>query len=96
MSNICRTIDYSEAKAKLDEICNQVVLSRDAVIIEREDSENVALIPADDLISMRETLYLLSSQENASRLFAALEEAESGNLKPQTFDELFEELEKDD
>jgi len=91
-----QVIDYSEAKDKLDEICDQVVLSRDAVIVEREDSENVALIPADDLISMKETLHLLSSKENASRLFAALEEAESGNLKPQTLDELYEELEKDD
>lgn len=96
MSQICQKINYDEAQASLDELCNQVLLSRDAVIIEREGSENVALIAADELSSMKETLYLLSSPENANRLFAALEEAESGNLKPQTLDELLEELENDD
>jgi antitoxin YefM len=96
MSNICQKINYSEAQAKLDELCTQVVSSHDAVIIEREGGENVALIAADELISMKETLHLLSSPENAFRLFAALEEVESGNLKPQTLDELIEELENDD
>ncbi|NJM71979.1 MAG: prevent-host-death protein [Scytonema sp. RU_4_4] len=96
MSNICQKINYSEAQANLDELCNQVVLSRDAVIIEREGNDNVALIAADELSSMKETLYLLSSPENAARLFAALEEVQSGNLKPQTLDELLEELENDD
>ncbi|TFI54816.1 type II toxin-antitoxin system Phd/YefM family antitoxin [Mastigocladus laminosus UU774] len=96
MSNICQKISYAEAQTKLDELCNQVASSRDAVIIEREGSDNVALISADELSNMKETLYLLSSPENAARLFAALEEVESGNLKPQTLDELLEELEDDD
>ena len=96
MSNICQKINYSEAEAKLDELCSQVISSRDAVIIEREGAENVAIIAADELISMKETLYLLSSPENAFRLFAALEEVESGNIKPQTLDELIQELENDE
>lgn len=96
MLNVGQKINYPEAQANLDELCNQVVLSRDPVIIEREGSENVALIAADELISMKETLYLLSSPENAIRLFAALEEADSGTLKPQTLDELLEELDNDD
>ncbi|MBD2356172.1 type II toxin-antitoxin system Phd/YefM family antitoxin [Tolypothrix sp. FACHB-123] len=96
MLNVGQKINYPEAQANLDELCNQVVLSRDPVIIEREGSENVALIAADELISMKETLYLLSSPENAIRLFAALEEVDSGTLKPQTLDELLEELDNDD
>jgi antitoxin YefM len=96
MSKVCQKVNYAKAQASLDELCNQVVLSRDAVIIEREGSENVALIAADELISMKETLYLLSSPENAAHLFAALEEAESGKLQPQTLEELLEELENDD
>ncbi|MEH1783232.1 MAG: type II toxin-antitoxin system Phd/YefM family antitoxin [Nostoc sp.] len=96
MSNVCQKINYIQAQANLDEFCNQVILSREPVIIEREGSENVALIAADELISMKETLYLLSSPENATRIFAALEEAESGTLKPQTLDELLEELENDE
>ncbi|MBD2500146.1 type II toxin-antitoxin system Phd/YefM family antitoxin [Anabaena azotica] len=96
MSKICQKINYAKAQANLDELCNEVILSRDVVIIEREGSENVALIAADELISMKETLYLLSSPDNAVRLFAALEEVESGELQPQTLEELLEELENDE
>ncbi len=96
MPNVCLKIDYNQAKTNLDDVCNQVILSREAVIIERKGTENVALIAAQELESMKETLYLLSSPENAARLFAALEELESGNLKTQTLDELIEELENDD
>lgn len=86
-------ITYEQAQARLDELCNQVVESREAVIIERKDGENVALIAADELSSMQETIYLLSSPANAVRLYAALERAKAGVVQPQTIDELFEELE---
>ena len=65
------------------------------VILEREDGKNVALIAADELSSMEETIYLLSSPANAARLYAALEQAKARTVKPQTIDELFEELESD-
>lgn len=92
MSNFTQKINYIEAKANLDKLCNQVVLSRDAVIIEREGDEDVALIAADELSSINETLYLLRSPKNAAHLFAALEEVKSGNLKPQTLDEMLDNL----
>jgi antitoxin YefM len=94
MSNFPQKIDYTEAKANLDKLCNQVISSRDVVIIERGGNENVALIAADELSSINETLYLLSSPENATRLFAALEEVKSGNLKSQTLDEMLDELDE--
>lgn len=90
-----RQISYEQAEANLDELCTQVVESRDIVLIEREGDESVALIAANELSSMQETIYILSSPENANRLFAALEEVKSGTLKPQTVDELFEELQLD-
>ena len=86
---------YKQAQSNLNQLCNQVVESQNVVILEREDGKNVALIAADELSSMEETIYLLSSPANAARLYAALEQAKARTLKPQTIDELFEELESD-
>ncbi|MBD2494455.1 type II toxin-antitoxin system Phd/YefM family antitoxin [Nostoc sp. FACHB-280] len=83
---------YKEAQAQLDELCHNVIQSREIVLIEREDGENVALIAADELSSMKETIHLLSSRANASRLYDALEQAKAKVIKPQTINELFEEL----
>jgi len=42
----------------------------------------MALIPADELGSLRETAYLLRSPQNAARLLAALTRARRGRTKP--------------
>lgn len=86
---------YKQAQSNLDQLCNQVAERQNVVILEREDGKNVALIAADELSSMEETIYLLSSPTNAARLYAALEQAKARTIKPQTIDELFEELESD-
>ncbi|MEG4529393.1 type II toxin-antitoxin system Phd/YefM family antitoxin [Microcoleus sp. D2_18a_D3] len=86
---------YKQAQSNLDQLCNQVVESQNVVILEREDGKNVALIAADELSSMEETIYLLSSPANAACLYAALDQAKARTVKPQTIDELFEELESD-
>lgn len=86
---------YKQAQSNLDQLCNQVAERQNVVILEREDGKNVALIAADELSSMEETIYLLSSPANAARLYAALEQAKARTIKPQTIDELFEELESD-
>lgn len=86
---------YKQAQSNLDQLCNQVVESQNVVIIERDDGKNVALIAADELSGMEETIYLLSSPANAARLYAALEQAKARTVKPQTIDEMFEELEKE-
>lgn len=94
--NYSQKVTYTEAQTNLNELCNQVTLNCDVVIIEREGCENVALISANELNSMKETLYILSSPQNASNLFAGLDEIKSGNLKPQTLEELLDELENDE
>ncbi|MCC3512120.1 MAG: type II toxin-antitoxin system Phd/YefM family antitoxin [Microcoleus sp. PH2017_17_BER_D_A] len=54
-------VTYTEALANLDELCEQVISDRDTIIITRKDGENVALIAADELASLLETLHLLRS-----------------------------------
>jgi antitoxin YefM len=70
---------YSHARQNLAEIWNEVEDSREPAILERRGHEDMALIPADELSSLRETAYLLKSPKNAVRLLTAL--ARSRNKK---------------
>ncbi|MCK5521927.1 MAG: type II toxin-antitoxin system Phd/YefM family antitoxin [Thiomargarita sp.] len=47
--------NLTQASVNLAKLCDQVVDDRDVVIINRPDSENVALIAADELESLMET-----------------------------------------
>ena len=82
----------TDARANLDELCEQVVEDRDVVIITRPRGESVALIAVEDLNSLLETAYLLRSPKNAARLLTALERAKARTLEPQSIEELRQEL----
>ena len=87
MSLTLTQVTYTEAQANLNELCEQVISDRDAIIITRSDGENVALIAADELASLLETVYLLRSPKNAERLLSTLEQAKARTVKPQTVSE---------
>ena len=63
---------YTEARAHLSDLCNQVVQDRDIVFITRRGVPEVAMIAADELAGLLETAHLLRSPENARRLLTAL------------------------
>ena len=75
-------ISYSHAREHLASLWDDVEDSREAAVIQRRGHEDMALIPADELSSLRETAYLLRSPENAVRLLAALTRARRGKKKP--------------
>lgn len=68
-------ISYSHARQKLTDLWDAVEDSREAAVIHRRGHEDMALIPAEELASLRETAYLLRSPANAARLLAALSRA---------------------
>lgn len=72
---------YSHARENLATLWDQVEDSREAAVIQRRGHEDMALIPADELSSLRETAYLLRSPENALRLLSALTRARRGRTK---------------
>jgi antitoxin YefM len=72
---------YSNARENLATLWDEVEDSREAAVIERRGHEDMALIPADELTSLRETAYLLRSPANAARLLAALTRARRGRTK---------------
>jgi antitoxin YefM len=72
---------YSHARENLATLWDEVEDSREAAVIQRRGHEDMALIPAEELSSLRETAYLLRSPANAARLLAALTRARRGRTK---------------
>lgn len=81
-------VSYQNAQENLGELCDRVLETGEPVIINRSDGKNVALISEAELSSLLETLYLLRSPANASRLTAALERSKLGTTNPQNIDEV--------
>lgn len=85
---------YSHARENFAALWDEVEDSREAAVIQRRGHEDMALIPADELSSLRETAYLLRSPENAVRLLAALTRARRGKKKPTDLAALRKSLER--
>lgn len=63
---------YTQARADLARLLDEVTLHREIVVIQRRHGEAAALIAADELNSLLETAHLLRSPANAERLLGAL------------------------
>lgn len=68
---------YTAARANLAKLCDEVTENRRVVIISRRGRHDVALVSADELSGLLETLHLLRSPKNAERLLTALDRAKS-------------------
>lgn len=89
---LSKETSYSQARANLASILDEVVDQQQIVIVKRRNHKNVALIAENELSSLLESVYLLRSPENARRLHRALDWADSQEAQPQTIEELKEEL----
>lgn len=83
---------YSEARARLATLCDEVASTREPVIIRRRNAEDVALISAEELGGLIETAHLLRSPKNAERLLTALNRAQQRESLPSTVEQLRNEL----
>ena len=83
---------YTNARARLASLIDEVIKNREVVIIQRRGSEDVAMIAADELSGILETAHLLRSPANADRLSTALERARKQEGSPQSIDELRSEV----
>ena len=82
------SVTYTEAREKLASLWDEVLSSREAVVIKRRGHPDVALLPADELSSLIETAHLLRSPANARRLLGALKRAGSGKGRAMTMNDL--------
>ena len=83
---------YTQARAGLASLLDEVTKNREVVIIQRRGSEDVAMITADELAGVLETAHLLRSPKNAKRLLSALDRVRKGSGISQTIDDLRNEV----
>lgn len=84
---------YTQARAELAKLLDQVTHNREVVVISRRGEEEVAMIAASELVSLMETAYLLRAPANAERLLSALGRALKNEVKPTTVDSLRQKVE---
>ena len=92
------TATYSHLRENLAEIWDQVEDTQEPVIVKRRGHQDMAILPADELESLRETAYLLRSPRNAQRLLQAIQRAVQGGGEETDADKLREQfgLDKDE
>jgi antitoxin YefM len=83
---------YTKLRDELASFLDRVIDDQEVVIVKRRGAKDVALVPADELSSLMETAYLLSSPRNAERLFRAQRRSARGEGKPMTLDQLRKEI----
>ena len=67
-------ITYSEARANLKGIMDQVVSDRTHVVVTRQKAEAIVMGSLEDWNAIEETMYLLSNRTNADRLRQSIEQ----------------------
>ncbi len=77
-----RETTYTGARSRLAALMDQVIDTREPVLIRRRGKEPVALVAAEELAGWIETAYLLRSPKNARRLRKAAARARKGGGEP--------------
>ena len=89
------TTTYTQARDNLASLLDRIENENSIAIIQRRGHKDIAMLAADELESILETIYLLRSPNNARRLLDAIEESKQRDLKPQspqTIEDLCEDL----
>jgi antitoxin YefM len=73
-------VTYSETRANLKAIMDRAVNDHIPIAITRQRGKPVVMIDLDDWNAIQETMYLLSTPNNAKRLMESIADAEAGNL----------------
>ncbi|MBA5639131.1 type II toxin-antitoxin system prevent-host-death family antitoxin [Duganella sp. LX20W] len=72
---------FSEARAGLKAVMDEVCNDHSPAVITRQNGEAVVMLSLSDFNSIEETLYLLESPKNASRLLASFEQLKAGKAR---------------
>jgi antitoxin YefM len=78
---------YAQTTPNLNLLLDHVVNDREIIYLKSQSGENVALIAADELQSLLETMHLLRSPKNAERLLNAISRARTNVEDSQTSEE---------
>jgi len=85
-----QVVSMTEARNNFKSIFDSVFYDNEEVIIHRKGRENVVMIPFDEYNSIKETNYLLSSENNRKRLYESIKELNDGKTIEKDIDELID------
>ncbi len=71
-------ITSNQAKQRLDELIDRVILDAEPTILCNKQGKQAILMSLDEFNSWQETLYLLSNPVNAEHLRKSIEQIKSG------------------
>lgn len=71
-------VSYTEFRAQLATHLDQVERDRTELVITRQNRPDMVVMPLTELESLRETMHLLSTPDNAKRLLDGIAELEAG------------------
>ena len=71
-------LSYSDARANLKDVMDDVTRNRNTVVVTRQKAESVVMMSLSDWNAVNETLHLLSTPHNASRLRDAVRQLDGG------------------
>jgi antitoxin YefM len=79
-------LTFSDARAGLKAVMDDVCTDHSPAVITRQSGEPVVMLSLADFNSIEETLHLLSSPKNASRLLASIEQLKAGKARMRELD----------
>ena len=74
-------VTYSDARANLKDVMDRVVDDRTQIVITRQKAESVVMVSLSDWNAISETMHLLSTTANASRLRSSIDQLDAGKGK---------------
>lgn len=74
-------LTFSEARAGLKSVMDDVCKDHAPTVITRVSGEHVVMLSLSDFNSMQETMYLLGSAKNASRLMESIAQLKAGKAQ---------------
>lgn len=75
-------VSFTALRADMASHFDRLLADRDELVVTRQNREPVVILPLAELESIRETLHLLSSEENAAHLRASIRQLERGEVVP--------------
>ena len=75
-------LTFSEARASLKTVMDDVCKDHTPTVVTRVNGEHVVMLSLADFNSIEETMYLLSSANNASRLMESIAQLKAGKVQP--------------
>jgi antitoxin YefM len=82
-----RTIPFTDARANLKQVIDNVVDDVDVTLITRRDAPNAIVMSQEHYDSLMETVYLLRSPANVAHLERSIKQLRAGKVKSRKLDD---------